>query len=111
VAAVRALLAGAGVNIVSLDQHSTEQSGGTLLTEAAKPKRVVPDLSVVMVISNHPDLADRVRPFSVPFLHVPATKDIRVEAERRQLDVFRGNADLMEFHRRGTVSEGKGTAV
>jgi formyltetrahydrofolate deformylase len=29
------------------------------------------------VISNHPDLADQLRPFSVPFLHVPAIEDIR----------------------------------
>ena len=63
------------------------------LTEAAKPKRVAIlaskddhclldllwrnrrgelDMSVVMVISNHPDLAEQVRPFGVPFLHVPA---------------------------------------
>ncbi|MDT7763389.1 MAG: formyltetrahydrofolate deformylase [Mycobacterium sp.] len=89
-AAVRTFLPVAGVNIVSLDQHPTEQSGGTLLTEAAKPKRVVPDMSVAMVISNHADLADQVRPFSAPFLHVPVTNDIRVEAERRQLQVFRG---------------------
>lgn len=136
VAAVSAFLADAGANIVSLDQHSTEQSGGTFvqrtifhlpgltaardalerdfgervatpfemdfrLTEAAKPKRVAImaskddhclldllwrnrrgelDMSVVMVISNHPDLADQVRPFGVPFLHVPATKDIRAQA-------------------------------
>ena len=115
---------------MSLDQHATEQSGGTFmqrtifhlpgltaardalerdfreqvasqfdmdfrLTEASKPKRVAImaskedhclldllwrnrrgelDMSVVMVISNHPDLADQVRPFSVPFLHVPATR-------------------------------------
>ena len=155
VAAVSAFLAGAGANIVSLDQHSTEQSGGTFmqrtifhlpgltaardalerdfreqvatrfdmnfrLTEAAKPKRIAImaskedhclldllwrnrrgelDMSVVMVISNHPDLADQVRPFSVPFLHVPATKDIRVEAERRQLDLLHGNVDLVVLAR------------
>ncbi len=142
VAAVSAFLADAGANIVSLDQHSTEQSGGTFmqrtifhlpgltaardalerdfaeqvaakfdmdfrLTEASKPKRVAImaskedhclldllwrnrrgeiDMSVVMVVSNHPELADQVRPFSVPFLHVPATKDTRAEAERRQLE-------------------------
>jgi formyltetrahydrofolate deformylase len=152
---VSAFLAGAGANIVSLDQHSTEQSGGPFmqrtifnlpglraardalerdfreqvasrfdmdfrLTEAAKPKRVAImaskedhclldllwrnrrgelDMSVVMVISNHPDLADQVRPFSVPFLHVPATKDNREEAERRQLDLLRGNADLVVLAR------------
>jgi formyltetrahydrofolate deformylase len=155
VAAVSGFLAGAGANIVSLDQHSTEQSGGTFmqrtifhlpgltaardtlerdfadqvasqfemdfrLTEAAKPKRVgiMPskedhclldllwrnrrgelDMSVVMVISNHPDLAEQVRPFGVPFLHVPATKDIRAEAEQRQLDLLRGNVDLVVLAR------------
>src|SRR5215212_6981481 len=155
VAAVSAFLAGAGANIVSLDQHSTEQSGGTFmqrtifnlpgltaardalerdfreqvasrfemdfrLTEAAKPKRVAImaskedhclldllwrnrrgelHMSVAMVISNHPDLADQVRPFSVPFLHVPATKDIRAEAEQRQLDLLRGNVDLVVLAR------------
>jgi len=155
VAAVSSFLAAAGANIVSLDQHSTEQSGGTFvqrtifhlpglsaardalerdfgeqvaarfdmdfrLTEAAKPKRVAImaskadhclldllwrnrrgelDMSVVMVISNHPDLADQVRPFGVPFLHVPATKDVRAQAERRQLDLLRGNADLVVLAR------------
>jgi formyltetrahydrofolate deformylase len=155
VAAVSAFLADAGANIVSLDQHSTEQSGGTFvqrtifhlpgltaardalerdfgdrvaapfemdfrLTEAAKPKRVAImaskddhclldllwrnrrgelDMSVVMVISNHPDLADQVRPFGVPFLYVPATKDIRAQAEQRQLDLMRDNVDLVVLAR------------
>ena len=155
VAAVSSFLASAGANIVSLDQHSTQQSGGTFmqrtifhlpgltaardalerdfaeqvasrfdmdfrLTEAAKPKRVAIlasnedhclldllwrnrrgelDMSVSMVISNHPDLADQVRPFGVPFLHVPATKDIRAEAEQRQLDLLRGNVDLVVLAR------------
>ncbi len=90
------------------------------LTEAAKPKRVVIlaskedhclldllwrnrrgelDMSVSMVISNHPDLADQVRPFGVPFLHAPATKDNRAEAEQRLLDLLRGNADLVVLAR------------
>jgi formyltetrahydrofolate deformylase len=155
VAAVSAFLASAGANIVSLDQHSTLQTGGTFmqrtifhlpglpaardglerdfaeqvatpfgmdfrLTEAAKPKRVAImaskedhclldllwrnrrgelDMSVVMVIANHADLADAVRPFGVPFVHVPATKDIRDEAERRQLDLLRGNVDLVVLAR------------
>lgn len=155
VAAVSAFLADVGANIVSLDQHSTAQSGGVFLqrtifhlpgltaarddlereftervakqfnmdfrlTEAAKPKRVAImaskedhclldllwrnrrgdlDMSVVMVIANHPDLADQVRPFGVPFVHVPARKDIREEAERRQLDLLRGNVDLVVLAR------------
>jgi formyltetrahydrofolate deformylase len=44
-------------------------------------------MSVVMVIANHPDLADQVRPFGVPFIHVPAQREIREEAEPRQLDI------------------------
>jgi formyltetrahydrofolate deformylase len=48
-----------------------------------------------MVIADHPDLADQVRPYGVPFIHVPARKEIREEAERRQLDLLRGNVDLV----------------
>ncbi len=155
VAAVTAFLASAGANIVSLDQHSTQQTGGMFmqrtifhlpgltaardalerdfavwvaapfgidfrLTEAAKPKRVAIlaskedhclldllwrnrrgelDMAVVMVLANHPDLADQVRPFGVPFFHIPATKDIREDAERRQLELLRGNVDLVVLAR------------
>jgi formyltetrahydrofolate deformylase len=155
VAAVSAFLASAGANIISLDQHSTEHSGGVFmqrtifhllglsaardeleqefaeqlaqpyrmqfqLTQAASPKRVAImasdadhclldllwrnrrgelDMSVVMVISNHPGLADQVRPFGVPFVHIPATKDIRVQAEERQLEALRGNVDLVVLAR------------
>ncbi len=90
------------------------------LTEAAKPKRVAImaskedhclldllwrnrrgdlDMSVVMVLSNHPDLAEQVRPFGTPFIHIPAHQDIRGEAERRQLDLLRGNVDLVVLAR------------
>jgi formyltetrahydrofolate deformylase len=155
VAAVSTFLAQAGANIVSLEQHSTRQAGGTFmqrtifhlpglsttrealerefteqlatrfhmdfrLTEASTPKRVAImasradhclldvlwrhrrgelDMSVVAVISNHPDLADQVHPFGVPFLHVPATKEIRAQAERRQLEVLRNNVDLVVLAR------------
>ena len=99
-------------------------------TEAAKPKRVAImaskddhclldllwrnrrgelDMSVVMVISNHPDLADQVRPFGVPFLHVPATKDIRAQAEQRQLDAASrqrrpGGAGALHADRHAAIS-------
>ncbi|EKF24455.1 formyltetrahydrofolate deformylase [Mycolicibacterium hassiacum DSM 44199] len=155
VAAVSGFLAEAGANIISLDQHSTEPTGGTFmqrtifhlpgltavrdalerefaekvaarfgmefwLTEAAKPKRVAImaskqdhclldllwrnrrgelDMNVVMVISNHPDLADQIRPFSVPFIHIPASKENRAEAEQRQLELLRGNVDLVVLAR------------
>ncbi|WP_087078646.1 formyltetrahydrofolate deformylase [Mycobacterium dioxanotrophicus] len=155
VAAISSFLTGAGANIVSLDQHSTEQTGGTFmqrtifhlpgltaareelerefrervaepfemdfrLTEAAKPKRVALmasredhclldllwrnrrgelDMSVVMVISNHPDLAEQVRAFGVPYIYVPATRDNRAEAEQRLLELLRGNVDLVVLAR------------
>lgn len=57
------------------------------------------DMNIVMVISNHADLADRVRNFGIPFFHVPATKDNRAEAERRILELVRGNADLVVLAR------------
>ena len=155
VAAITSFLARAGANIVSLDQHSTQQTGGMFmqrtifhlpglaaarteleqdfraqvaepfgidfrLTEAAKPKRVALmastedhclldllwrnrrgelDMSVVMVIANHAELADQVRPFGVPFIHVQASKDIRAAAEQRQLELLRGNVDLVVLAR------------
>lgn len=88
--------------------------------EAAKPKRVAImastedhclldllwrnrrgelELSVVMVIANHPDLAAHVRPFGVPFIHIPATRDTRTEAEQRQLQLLSGNVDLVVLAR------------
>src|SRR5271166_5619360 len=89
-------------------------------TEAAKPKRVAImaskddhclldllwrnrrgelEMSIVMVIANHPDLAEHVRPFGVPFIHIPATRDTRAEAEQRQLQLLSGNVDLVVLAR------------
>ncbi|MDP4962380.1 MAG: formyltetrahydrofolate deformylase [Mycobacterium sp.] len=155
VAAVSTFLAGAGANIVSLDQHATRRSGGIFmqrtifhlpglaaareelqrefaekvaephgidfrLTEAAKPKRVAIlasredhclldllwrnrrgelEMSVAMVIGNHPELAEQVRPFGVPFIHIPSTKNIREQSEDRQLELLRGNVDLVVLAR------------
>lgn len=56
-------------------------------------------MSVVMVIANHPDLAAHVRPFGVPFIHIPATRDTRTEAEQRQLQLLSGNVDLVVLAR------------
>ncbi|MET0901592.1 MAG: formyltetrahydrofolate deformylase [Mycobacterium sp.] len=90
------------------------------LTEASRPKRVAVlasredhclldllwrnrrgelDMSVAFVIANHADLAEQVRPFGVPFIHIPAHKDIRADAEGRMLDLLRGNVDLVVLAR------------
>jgi len=89
-------------------------------TEAAKPKRVAImaskedhclldllwrnrrgelQMTVVMVIANHPNLAEHVRPFGVPFIHIPATRESRAEAEQRQLQLLSGNVDLVVLAR------------
>ncbi|QUR66886.1 formyltetrahydrofolate deformylase [Mycobacterium spongiae] len=85
-------------------------------SEAARPKRVAImtsaedhclldllwrnrrgelDISIVMVVGNHPQIAEHVRPFGVPFIHIPVTRDTRAEAEQRQLQLLSGNVDLV----------------
>ena len=56
-------------------------------------------MQVAMVISNHPDLAEEVRPFGVPFFHIPASRDNRAEAETRMVELLRGNVDLVVLAR------------
>ncbi len=90
------------------------------LTEAVKPKRIAImvskldhclldllwrnrrgelDMTVAMVLSNHPDLAADVRSFGVPFVHVPVTRETKTQAEQQQLDMLRGNVDLLVLAR------------
>ena len=57
------------------------------------------DLDVRMVISNHAELAEDVRAFGVPFVHIPVTRDTKAEAERRQLELLAGNVDLIVMAR------------
>ena len=118
-------MAGLSAAIDELDRQFSDAVAGQFdmqytLREAAKPKRVAIlvsktdhclldllwrtrrgelDMSAVMVISNHPELAEQVRPFGVPFFHIPATRDTRAEAERRQLELLRGNVDLVVLAR------------
>ncbi|MGP6172477.1 formyltetrahydrofolate deformylase [Microbacterium sp. A196] len=55
------------------------------------------DVDITMVISNHPDLAEAVRTFGVPFMHIPATDKAAMEA--RQLALLQGNVDLVVLAR------------
>ncbi|MEY2516699.1 MAG: formyltetrahydrofolate deformylase, partial [bacterium] len=57
------------------------------------------DLEVGVVISNHPDLADDVRAFGVPYVHIPVTRETKPEAERRQVELLAGNFDLVVLAR------------
>ncbi|WP_313358183.1 formyltetrahydrofolate deformylase [Microbacterium sp.] len=152
VAAVAGVLAAHGANIISLDQHSTDEEGGRFfqrtvihleglsakrpeleasiadvadrfgmewsLHDTSKRKRVAIfvskydhcllellwrtqrgelDIDVTMVISNHPDLAESVRSFGVPFMHIPSRDKDAMEA--RQLELLQGNVDLVVLAR------------
>ena len=45
---------------------------------------------VTQVISNHPDLAQAVAPFGVPFHHVPNSRELRGQAEARMTGLLQG---------------------
>lgn len=55
------------------------------------------DIDITMVISNHPDLADSVRTFGVPFVHIPSGD--KAGMEQRQLELLQGNVDLVVLAR------------
>jgi formyltetrahydrofolate deformylase len=155
VARVSTLLSEFGANIISLDQASSDPSGGRFfqrtvfhlpdlpvkldglhealrarvggelglefrLVEVKRRKRVgifvsradhcLLDLlwrqrsgelamAVPMVVSNHPDLSDDVRQFGIPFFHVPVDRRHRSAAEKEQLNLVKGNVDLLVFAR------------
>ncbi|MET8427619.1 formyltetrahydrofolate deformylase [Nocardia sp. NPDC004860] len=108
-----------------LEQEFQERVAGPVemewtLTSAATPKRVAVmvskldhclldllwrakrgelDVTIGVVVSNHPDLADEVRAFGIPFVHIPVSRDSKPEAEARQLDLLRGNFDLVVLAR------------
>ena len=74
------------------------------------------DIDIGIVVSNHADLADEVRAFGVPFVHIPVTRETKAEAERRQLEVLAGTFDLIVLARymqilTGVFLEGVGVPV
>ncbi|WP_211358934.1 formyltetrahydrofolate deformylase [Nesterenkonia populi] len=56
-------------------------------------------MDIAMVVSNHPDLAEDVRTFGIPFFHVPATPGTKEEAEAKHLELLEGNVDLVVLAR------------
>ena len=57
------------------------------------------DLDVGLVISNHAELAEQVRAFGVPYVHIPVTPETKPAAERRQIELLAGNFDLVVLAR------------
>ncbi|THG30104.1 formyltetrahydrofolate deformylase [Naasia lichenicola] len=56
------------------------------------------EMDIAMVVSNHPDLANDVRQFGIPFIHVPVSGD-KKEAEQQHLRLLKGNVDLVVLAR------------
>ncbi|WP_262106445.1 formyltetrahydrofolate deformylase [Arthrobacter sp. Marseille-P9274] len=56
-------------------------------------------MDIVMVVSNHADLADAVRPFGIPYFHVPIIDGDKTAAETKHLELLAGNADLVVLAR------------
>jgi formyltetrahydrofolate deformylase len=61
---------------------------------------------VVRVISNHPDHEQAVRPFEVPYDHIPVDAGDKAAAEEAELDLVRGEADLLVLARYMQVLSG-----
>lgn len=55
-------------------------------------------MDIVMVVSNHEDLAEQVRPFDIPYFYVPVSGD-KKEAEQKHLELLRDNVDLVVLAR------------
>ncbi|MBO0830376.1 MAG: formyltetrahydrofolate deformylase [Actinobacteria bacterium] len=56
-------------------------------------------ITIPMVISNHPDVAEEVRSFGVPFFHVPSSGPDKSAAEAEHLRLLAGNVDFIVLAR------------
>lgn len=65
-------------------------------------------MTVPMVVSNHTDMADDVRGFGIPFMHVPSVDGPdKWESEKRILELVRGNADVIVLARYMQILSGR----
>jgi formyltetrahydrofolate deformylase len=56
-------------------------------------------MDLLGVVSNHEDFRSDVEALGIPFHHVPVTRDTKPVAERRQLEIMGGKADLVVLAR------------
>jgi formyltetrahydrofolate deformylase len=56
-------------------------------------------VTVAMVISNHPDTAEEVRNFGIPFFHVPSAGPDKSAAEAEHVRLLEGNVDFVVLAR------------
>jgi formyltetrahydrofolate deformylase len=73
-------------------------------------------VTIPMVISNHPDVAEEVRSFGVPFFHVPSSGPDKSGAEAEHLRLLKDNVDFVVLARymqilSGSFIEGVGVPI
>ena len=56
-------------------------------------------VDIPFVISNHPDLENEVKPYGIPFYHIPVEKGKKAEAEKAILDIVREGSDFLVLAR------------
>ena len=56
-------------------------------------------MEIAMVVSNHPDLAEDVRTFGIPYVHVPVENGDKAAAEAKHLELLEGNVDFIVLAR------------
>lgn len=56
-------------------------------------------VNIAMVVSNHPDLAEEVRGFGIPFFHVPCQGPDKSGAEAEHLRLLKDNVDFVVLAR------------
>jgi formyltetrahydrofolate deformylase len=65
------------------------------------------DAEISLVASNHPDLADDVGGFGVPYHHVPVPKGAKAEAEGRLLELLADQVDVVVLARYMQILSGE----
>jgi len=56
-------------------------------------------VEIPMVISNHPHLADRVKPYGIPFYHLPIEPGEKARQEQAMLELLRDKVDFIVLAR------------
>ncbi|MFK0168612.1 formyltetrahydrofolate deformylase [Streptomyces sp. NPDC090306] len=64
-------------------------------------------VSIAMVISNHPDTAEEVRGFGIPFFHVPSMGPDKSAAEAEHLRLLKDNVDFVVLARYMQILSGE----
>jgi formyltetrahydrofolate deformylase len=64
-----------------------------------RQRRLELPVTVSMVISNHPDLAEETRSFGIPFFHVPVDSSDKPAAEALHLQLLKDNVDFVVLAR------------